>query len=171
MVNGTRDRGAVLRRIYSIALGFNALVLVAFIAGSMIFTGGQVAEGGSTKWQPVWYWPVFPVPAWLLIVPAFIAAVVVIPMCIRTPARLLPRIIGAAGVAGASAASAAIFMFMFPASSGLFPLPEAGTFLGLHWIALALSLFCLLPLIVTFFVKGPEYDRLRMTGGLYSSER
>lgn len=170
MVTGTRDRGAVLRRIYAIALGFNALVLVAFIAGSMVFTGGQVAEGESTKWQPVWYWPVFPVPAWLLIIPAAVAAVVVIPMCIRTPARLLPRIISAVGVAGASAVSSAIFMFMFPASSGLFALPQAGTYAGLHWIALALSVFCMLPPIVTFFVKGPEYDRLRMSGKILSDE-
>lgn len=164
MVTRARDRATLLSRIYTIALGFNALVLVAFIAGSMIFTGGQVAESETTKWEPVWYWPVFVVPPWLLIVPAAVAAIVVVPMCILTPAAQAPRIIGALGVTGAAIASEVIFMLMFPADSGLFPLPEEGTYLGLHWIALALSVLCLPVLIVAIVVKGIAYERIRKTG-------
>ncbi|MCC2031687.1 hypothetical protein [Microbacterium allomyrinae] len=161
-----RDRGALLWRVYAIALGFNALILVAFIAGSMFFTGGQMGESDTTKWQPVWYWPVFPVPAWLLIIPAAIAAVIVIPMCVLTPASHVTRLLNAAGVTGGSAASAYVFMFMFPAKSGVFPIPEIGTYVGPHWIALALSLVCLAVLVVAFLIKAAAYERMRKAGTL-----
>lgn len=162
----TTDRGLALWRIYRIAMAFNALVLVAFIAGSMVFTGGQVAEGETTKWQPVWYWPVFPVPPWLLIVPAALAALLVIPMCVWTPAERAPRMNAALGITGVAAASPVIFMLMFPADSGWFPLSDDGRYAGLHWIALALTIFCLLVVIVALVAKGLAYERLRKAGTL-----
>ena len=118
----------------------------------MIFTGGQVAEGESTKWQPVWYWPVFPVPAWLLIVPAAVALVVVIPMCVLTPAAQATRLLGTLGPTGGAIAAEIIFMLMFPAE----PL----------WIALAVTLVCVPVLIVGIVVKGIGYERLRKSGDL-----
>lgn len=81
---GPFGRGWVLHRIYVVCQIFLAVVLLAFIVGSLIFTGGRVGEAQNTNWDEVWRWPVFPVPAWILIVPAIVGAFVVLPMCIRT---------------------------------------------------------------------------------------
>ncbi len=165
----TADRGRVLRRIYSACQILAALILVAFIAGSLIFTGGRVAQQQSENWSEVWDWPVFPVPAWLLIVPAVIGAIVVVPMCLRTPAGLANRLLGAIGQTVVAGGAAVVFMFLFPAEDGPFPMPEPEDgYLGWHWIALIPAVFSLVVLIVALVVKGREYERLRMTGGLTS---
>lgn len=156
MAKRNADRATVLWRIFYISLAFNGLVLVAFIAGSMFFTGGQMGESDTTKWQPVWYWPVFPVPAWLLIIPAAVAAVVVVPLCILTPAGHAPRLLSGLGVTAASGVSAVVFMIMFPADWGVFAMPGGDTYLGLHWVALVLTLWCAPVLIVGVVAKGAE---------------
>lgn len=166
MTKSRTDPATLLWRIFFLSLAFNGLVLVAFIVGSMLFTGGQMGESDTTKWQPVWYWPVFPVPAWLLIIPAAIAAIVVIPLCIVTPAAQAPRLLGGIGVTAASAVSAIVFMIMFPSDSGVFPLGDGDTYLGLHWIALALTLWCAPLLIIGAIVKGTAYERMRKAGTL-----
>ena len=159
------DGGKTLRRLFLVCQGFAAAVLVAFIAGSLIFTGGRVGEMQSTNWAEVWSWPVFPVPAWLLIVPAVIAAIVVIPMCIRTPARRANLFLGAIGQTIGAAAAAIAFMFLFPADTGVFVQPVVDGYLGMHWIALPFDLFCVIVLIVALVKKGGEYEKLRAAGG------
>lgn len=163
------DRGRALRRVYSACQIFMAAVLIAFIVGSLIFTGGRIAEQQSANWSEVWSWPVFPVPAWLLVVPAVLGAIVVVPMCLRTPPGLANRLLGAVGQTVAAAGAAVLFMFLFPSDGGPFPMPQAedGS-LGWHWLALIPSAFSLVVLIVAVAAKGREYDRLRMTGGLPS---
>ncbi|WP_127473389.1 hypothetical protein [Microbacterium sulfonylureivorans] len=163
------DRGRALRRVYSTCQMFMAAVLIAFIAGSLIFTGGRIAEQQGTNWSEVWSWPAFPVPAWLLVVPALIGAIVVIPMCVRTPAGLANRLLGAVGQTVAAAGSAVLFMFLFPSDAGPIAMPQAEDgYLGWHWLALIPSAFSLVVLLVAVGAKGREYDRLRMTGRLPS---
>lgn len=165
----TADRGRGLRRIYSACQLLIALLLVAFIAGSLIFTGGRVAEQQSANWSEVWAWPVFSVSAWLLIAPAVIGAIVVVPMCLRTPAGLANRLLGGIGQTAVAGGAAVVFMFLFPSEDGPFPMPEPDDgYLGWHWIALIPTAFSLIVLIVALIVKGREYERLRMTGGLPS---
>jgi hypothetical protein len=163
------DRGRVLRRMYSVCQIFAALLLVAFIAGSLLFTGGRVAQQQSANWSEVWDWPVFPVPAWLLIAPAVIGAIVVVPMCLRTPAGLANRLLGAIGQTVVAGGAAVVFMFLFPSEEGPFPMPEAEDgYLGWHWIALIPTAFSVVVLIVALVAKGREYERLRMSGELPS---
>ncbi|MDY0908376.1 hypothetical protein [Microbacterium sp. CFBP9034] len=163
------DRGRVLRRVYAVCQIFIGVVLLAFIVGSLLFTGGRVSEQQSTNWSEVWSWPVFPVPAWLIIVPAVVGAIVVVPMCLRTAAGLANRLLGAIGQTIVAAGAAVLFMFLFPSDSGPFPMPQAEDgYLGWHWIALIPTAFSLVVLIVALATKSREYERLRLTGGLPS---
>lgn len=164
-MSSTPDRGTILRRIYATAQIFMAALLVAFIAGSLLFTGGRVASQQNANWPEAWGWPVFPVPAWLLIVPALIGVIVVVPMSMRTPAARTPLLLGAVGQTVAAGGSAIVFSFLFPAETGLIPMPgDSDLFLGWHWIAAALSLASILVLIVAVAAKGREYERLRTSG-------
>lgn len=163
---GPFGRGWVLHRIYVVCQIFLAVVLLAFIVGSLIFTGGRVGEAQNTNWDEVWRWPVFPVPAWILIVPAIVRAFVVLPMCIRTPAARANILLGAVGPTFAAGGSAVLFMFLFPADDGPFPMPDPDDgSLGWHWVALVPTVFSLVVLIIAVAVKGREYERIRLSGG------
>ena len=168
MVTAPTDPSRTLRRIYTACQIIPALLLVAYIAGSLILVGGRVGEGQSENWDALLPWPVFPVPAWVLIPFAVVSAAIVVPLCLRAPAATVSRLITAVGQTGAAIAAAAVFAFVFPADTGLIPMPnDDGSYLGAQWIAIPFLLFCVVVLITTTIVKGKEYDRLRASGALY----
>lgn len=64
---GPRRAVLVVDRIYLACQLWAAAVLLAFIIGSLLFTGGQVLEDDGQIYDEVWQWPVFYVPAWVLV--------------------------------------------------------------------------------------------------------
>lgn len=158
----------MLFRIYTTCQVGAALILVAFIVGSLVFVGGRVGRSQSEIWGQFMDWPIFPVPAWLLVVPAAVGALVVVPLCVLAPPASVGKLITAVGQTGAAVGAAALFMFLFPANAGVFAVPgDAGGYLGAHWVAIPLGVFSMVVLLITVTAKGREYDRLRASGELY----
>lgn len=158
------DRGRHVRLVFAACQCFAALLLVCFIVGSLLFTGGRIGESQSANWPELWDWPVFAVPAWLMVTPAVVAALVVVPVASRTPARRAALLLGAIGQTAAAAASAVAFMILMPASEGPISHPIGEGALGLHWAALPFDAFCAVVLVVALVRKGPEYERRRIAG-------
>lgn len=158
------DRGVILRRIFTVSQTLVVAVFVAFIIGSLVFTGGRVFQTQDLNWPEAWAWPVFPVPWWLVVVPAVVAAVVVIPMTLRTPARRAGRLLGALGQTLGAGAAAVAFMYIFPAETGVLPQPVVDGYLGLHGLALPLQAVCVAVLIVGVAVRARSYEKLRRAG-------
>lgn len=166
MTSGS-PRYRVVRRVFATSQIAMALILVAFIAGSLLFTGGQVGPLQDAPWDQVWSWPVFPVPAWLLIVLAAVGAAAVIPLCLLTAVAQTPHLFTAIGQAFAGIVAGLLFAGMFPVSDGLIPMPGDSTeYLGLHWVAAALSAFSIVVLIIAVSLKAGRYERMRKSGNL-----
>lgn len=134
-----------------------AAVFVAFVIGSLLFTGGQVLQDADRSYEQAWDWPVFPVPAWLLIIPATISAVLVIPLVATTSVADAPDLIGRWGQTIVSVGAGFGFAAAFRASDGS---------LGGHWVAAAMSAFCFLVIVLGMIVKLPAHERLRKAGKL-----
>lgn len=140
-------------------------LLVLFLVGSLVFTGGQVLQEGDTIWADVWSFPVFPVPSWLLIVPAAVSALLVVPFVATTPVAQAPRIAARFGQALAAGLASVFFAFAFPAADGFVAMPDAGDgYLGLHLAAAVITVVVVLVLAVGLFVKGGAHDRARREG-------
>ena len=140
-------------------------LLILFLVGSLLFTGGKVLQEGDTIWDDVWSFPVFPVPAWLLLVPAVVSALLVVPFVVTTPVADAPRIAARFGQALAAGLAAVFFAFAFPASDGFVAMPEAGDgYLGLHLVAALITVVVVLVLAVGLFTKGGAHDRARREG-------
>lgn len=165
-MNNLRPKG-VLDTIFLVCVLMPAAILIAFIVGSLLFTGGQVLDNGKDIYDQVWPWPVFPVPAWLLIAPAAVSAAVVIPVVVMTPVSRAPDLIGRCGQTVVGIGAGVIFAIAFWAPSGLLGVPgEADRYLGLHWVAAALSAFCFVILLLGMVIKLPAHERLRKAGRL-----
>lgn len=161
------NRANVLWLIFTSSQVALAGLLVAFIAGSLLFVGGRVAPMQNEAWPQLWAWPVFTVPGWLPVALAVVGAAVVMPMSVLTPAAMAPRLLGAISQAFAAGGAAVLFSGLFPAETGVMPMPSGdGLFLGLHWVAVPLSLFSIGVLVIALLAKGGEHERSRRTGGL-----
>jgi len=159
----TQSRPArIVDTIYLICQLVPAALLVAFIVGSLLFTGGQVLDDGERIYDEVWRWPVFPVPAALLIVPAAVSAVLVVPLVVLTRVAVADRLINRWGQTFVAVGAGVAFAIAFPSPSGPLPVPNSeDSFLGAHWIAAALSAFCWVVLVLGMLAKLPAHQRLR----------
>ena len=157
----------ILDRIYLACQLVAAGLLVAFIVGSLVFTGGQVIADGDQLYDEVWTWPVFPVPAWLVIIPAAVAALVVIPLVVTTKVSDAGSLIGRWGQTIVGVGAGVFFAVAFAETSGTIPIPgRTGLYAGAHWIAAALFGFCFVVVLVGMAVKLPAEARLRRAGKL-----
>jgi ABC-type Fe3+ transport system permease subunit len=128
-------------------------VLLAFILGSMVFTGGQVQPDASPNWSQAWSWPVFPVPTWLTIVPAAVGALIVVPVAVALTRSDPSRQVGRWGQTFPAVVSPVAFAGLFPAASG--------SFFASHSFAAALSAFSFAVLTVGVVVSLVEERRTR----------
>jgi hypothetical protein len=157
----------VLARVFLGCQLFTVALFVVFIVGSLLFTGGRVLKDGETIYDEVWRWPVFPVSAWLLIVPAALTALVVVPMVVTTPAREADRLIGYWGQTTVAVGAGVGFAVAFPADSGRFLIPNRDDlYWGASWPAAALSAFCFVVLPIGMAFKLRAYERLRKADDL-----
>ncbi len=165
----TRSRPArVIDGVYLACQLLAAGLLLAFIIGSLLLTGGQVLENGHRIYDQVWGWPVFPVPAWLLIIPAAFSAAVVVPLVLTTRIEDAQGLIGRWGQTIVAVVAGLTFATAFPASTGVWPLPDGSPaqYFGLHWVAAALSAFCFVVILLGMLIKLPAHERLRKAGKL-----
>jgi len=165
-VTGAPRLTRAVERAFSWSQSAMALILVAFIVGSLIFTGGQVGPRQSAPWDQVRAWPVFSVPAWVMIGLGVVGAITVIPLAVMTPIERVPRLLTAIAQAFAGGGAALLFAGMFPSDTGPIPMPgDSAAFLGAHWVATALCAFSIVVLIAALIVRVPAYERLRKSHG------
>lgn len=125
-------------------------ILVVFLLGSLLLSGAQVTSSGAPRWEPSIAFPVFPVPAWLLIALAVagLAGGLVWSITSRpTEARALT---GAVGPAVAATVSAGFFLFAFSGD---------GTAAGLYGVAVVLSAASVLVILASSLIQGARHDR------------
>lgn len=153
-------------RVFVIAQLVPVALFLAYLVGSLVFVGARLGESQSPVWGEILPWPVFFVPAWLIVVPALIGAALVVPLCIRVPAALVGGLTGAMGPAMGAVLASAGFGLLFPASDGLLPLSD-GEYLGSQAAAVPFGVFSVAVLAATAAAKGREYDRLLRSGELF----
>lgn len=118
-------------------------------------------------YEAAWDWPVFPVPAWLLVLPAAVGAAVVLPLVVLTPAAYVSRLISHLGQTVPAIGAGVAFSVLFPAPTGTWPdAARPADYLGSAGVAAALSAFSLVVLLVGIAAKAPAHERLREAGDL-----
>lgn len=132
-------------------------LLVVFLVGSLIFSGGQVSESMDTKWGVVFPYPLFAVPATLLIALGVASIVLAVVVAVTNRFSDEERVRRLIGPIVASAISSVIL-------AGA--VPDGGTrwgdaFIGSQWIA---SLFFVAALAVLLLGMLASRSRARARG-------
>lgn len=150
-----RDVRRVMLWVYSVSQLAIVALLLAFLFGSLLFSGAQVMPDGHPLYDEVVPFPVFVVPAWLPIALSAVALIVAIPLAATTRLLLAPSVIPMLAYAAASALASFVF-------SRSFVEPDGDP--GLHWVASVLSIGCLAVAAIPAIRFVPRYDRLRRAG-------
>lgn len=161
-----RDTGGrrALHVVFVVSQLLPVALLLTYVVGSLILTGAQVFPTQTPAWEAVVPFPVFPVPDWVLIAPAMVGLVVLVPIAVRATALDAPRFESYLRFTLGAGVSALLFMWAFPADSGFIPLEDG--YVGWHWVALAVSIVIAAIEGVMIAITGPKYDRLKKAGEL-----
>lgn len=161
-----RDTGArrALHVVFVVSQLLPVALLLAYVIGALILSGAQVFPSQSAAYDAVVPYPVFPVPAWLLIAPAVVGLVAIVPLAIGATAMDAPRFESYLRFTLGAGVSALLFMWAFPSDSGWIPLDDG--YVGWHWVALAISIVIVAIEGVMIAITGPRYDRLKKAGEL-----
>jgi len=111
-------------------------LLIAYLVGSLVFTGAQVVESGTPVWRPIVDWPVFTVTPWItvpLAVAGLVASFGLIAVVTIARSTALTTVFGWVMAAGLS--SWVLAVGLPPASLGLEPLVGSSD----HYVALAIN--------------------------------
>jgi len=141
--------------IVSILALIQPLLLVLYVSGSFIFTGGQVLPDSVPFYDQVYGFPVFPVPAWLVFALAALLLAGVIVLVATSQVLDAPRLTGLFGPAIASAV--ATVLFLLTRTDGAAP--------G-YLIALVLNVVSLVVVLACALRFVSRYDRMRRAGEL-----
>lgn len=151
-----RSVNSVARTLSAIAAIVPPAILVVFLVGSLIFSGGQVSASMDPKWGIVWSYPLFPVPAIVLI--ALAAASIVLALVVAATARAgdVPGIRGLLGPTAAAIVSAIVLSVIVPDGGTR----SGDTVIGDQWIAAVLSGVALVILLLGIAVaRARSRDR------------
>lgn len=118
-------------------------ILLVFLVGSLILSGGQVAPGAPANWDVVVPFPLFPVPGWLLGGLGAVALALAIAWAWASTAAEAAALSGALGVTMASSVASLFFALVFAGD----PLG------GFHWIGMVLALLSAAVLLITSFAR------------------
>lgn len=132
--------GTAAARFFRILFGVVAFVppalLVAYLIGSLVFSGGQVGEARGPMWDVVVPYPLFSVPTTPLIVIGVLAVVLAIAVAVTTRAIDVPGVRRLIGPAAASVVSAFGWALATPQD----PVRLNDGVIGTQWIASLLFL-------------------------------
>jgi len=106
-------------------------LLVVFLVGSLIFSGGQVSETMDTKWGVVFPYPLFAVPKTLLVILGVLSIVLAVGVAVTNRRSDEERVRRLVGPIAASAVSSVILAGVVPED----PTRWGDAFIGTQWIA------------------------------------
>lgn len=153
-----KERPAVRRfgNAYAIFCLVPPVLLVVYLVGSLLFTGGQVSEAMDPIWDQVLPYPLFAMPAVVLIVPAAISLILAVCLVSVCRAEDVLRLRGSIGPTAAAIMSSIGFAALVPDGGSRY----AYGGLGDQWVAAALFAASLVVLLV-----GIALARVRHTSG------
>ena len=142
----------------AITLLIPAALLVAFLVGSLLFTGAQVIESRSPVWRPVVPWPLFTVTPWITVSLAIGGLIVAVGYARSIGIARAMGLIPLLGWSLAAAGSTWFFGAVLPeALLGSEPLLGRSD----HYLAFAVNLLAAAVLAIRLGMVGPAHDRLR----------
>lgn len=134
-----------------------AILLLAYLLGSLVLTGGQVVDGRPAPWRPVVDWPVFTLSPWLTVPLALGALAAVVVHARRVTVARALVVTTLLGWAAASAGSLWFFGLVLPPAA-LFSEPLVGR--SDHLLAAVIVTLAAAVLIVRLAMIGRAHDRL-----------
>lgn len=167
MTTQVKRRDAIQDRLYIVFASVQlvpAALLLAFLIGSVVLSGGQVTAEKSPWgwWDVVVQFPIFVVADWLSIAIAVVAALILIPLVVLTRAATSGAMMTVFAYSGLASLANLFFAWTFPEQTGDFPLQNSpGLFAGLHWVAAVISAGCGLVGLVFGLIYAKEADRLQ----------
>lgn len=136
--------------VFLCAVLAQAGILLAFLVGSLLFSGAQVTAEGDAHWGAAIPFPVFPVPAWLLTALASVALIAGILWAITARPAAASALTGAIGPAVAGAFASGFFLFAFG---------EGGALATEYVLPLAVSAAAVVVVLLGSVVQGARTDR------------
>lgn len=166
MTRRSDARGRAVRILDAVGLtatGVGVLLLLAYLIGSLILTGGQIGATLSPNYDQVVPWPLFEVPVWVAIALAVIALVTFVPMAAMVRTSEAPRILRAVQFTmGGVCVASLCWMLAFPISLGAETWPEpTPTVWGSHWIAIVIGVATVALVLILGWRKLRDHDRAR----------
>lgn len=162
MTSNRSPRSRPVRVVYLACQLLQASLLVAFLLASLVLSGAQVAASGEPAWSPAVAFPVFPVPAWLLVIPSALGTAAAIMWAVRAGRDESGALTGALGPTVAAALAA--FYFMFALGEDGSPVS------GFGW-ALAFAAASIVVLLVAGAVTHGRAQAAVQAGGAANGER
>lgn len=158
-------RGRVIARLDVVGLAASAgavVLLLAFLIGSLLLTGGQVAPDQAPPYDQVMEWPVFQPPAWISVGIGAIALLTFAPMAALVRPQEASRLVRAINftVAGPLLQSLAmLWAFPIELDGGLPGRPVTQP--DLYWVGAALAGLTIVLVLVLGLRAMIEHDRRR----------
>lgn len=155
-----RERESALQRWLlgaAITMIAPAAILLAFLIGSLLLTGGQVIDSRSAIWRPVLDWPVFTVSPWVVVPLAVGALITALGLAVQVDTARTVALSGPLGWAVAGALSSWFLAVVLP------PTALAGTaFIGGTDLLLAAgaSTLAAAVVLIRFLALSRRHDRL-----------
>jgi len=162
-VHHTNDR---LFRAFLILQGAPVLLFIGFLLASLFLSGGQTYPDDSPRWDVIVRYPALVIPAWLVVVLAAGAAIVLVPLVVTTRLSRVERLNAALSFSAGAMIADTAFAFAFPQADGVLPDPRTDSSseldaLGAHWIGAGLAAVCAVAVLVRLIPYGRRSDRLR----------
>lgn len=136
--------------IYACCQMGTALIFVAFLVGSLLFSGAQVTRSQAPQWDPAIAFPVFPVPAWLLIGLAAAGVIAALVWVFTSRPAEAQTLTGAVGATVVAAAAPLFFILAFSAQ---------GEPAEPYWVASCLTVVSGALIVVAAVLQGARRKR------------
>ncbi|SFS03387.1 hypothetical protein SAMN04487783_0743 [Agrococcus baldri] len=158
-------RARWIARFHAIGLaacGVGALVLLTYVVGSLALTGGRMGRDLDPLYGQLLDWPLFQVPAWLVIAIGIVAFAAFVPMAALVGPDQSHRIPSAFSftVAGVVLLSL-LSQFAFPTVVSVSAGGVVETEPGLHWIGIVLGVATIAAMLLLGGRAMTEHDRRR----------
>lgn len=134
-----------------------AAVLIVYLLGSLVFTGGQIAASRSPMWGEVLDYPLFSFPGWLSLAVSLCGLLLAVPVAVLSRVRDSGRAGGAFSATGAATVSSAMFAWMLPSAGA----EEA----AMRWTAAGIDGAVTVVLMIIALILAVIDDRRRKREG------
>lgn len=141
--SSSHPRTSTLAKVFRVVFGVVVLVppalMLAYLIGSLMFSGGQVVEVKNPMWGAIFPYPLFVVPTTPLVVIGVLSVVLAIAVAVTTRASDVPHVRGLIG----PTAAAAVCSFGWALATPQDPARFNDGVIGTQWFA---SIFCMVAL-------------------------